>query len=103
MEVMRSTRGLALATILVSLLFDLGCGTPNRAPVVSRELGQQQDFRRSGYYQVRPGDTLYAFAWETGSDYRELAAWNGIRDLDRIYVGQKLRLSPPASVMSAGP
>jgi len=45
---------------------------------------------------VRPGDTLYSIAVANNTDYRQLAQWNGIRDPGRIYVGQRIRLSPPA-------
>jgi len=44
---------------------------------------------------VKRGDTLAAIALEHGFDYRELAAWNGIENPDRILVGQVLRMSPP--------
>jgi lipoprotein NlpD len=45
-------------------------------------------------YVVRSGDTLYSIAWRHGLDTRELAAWNGISNPDRIYVGQRLALAP---------
>jgi len=47
-------------------------------------------------YVVRSGDTLYSIAWRHGLDARELAAWNGIADPNRIYVGQRLALAPAA-------
>jgi len=47
------------------------------------------------YYRVKPGDTLTSIAWGAGLDYRELAAWNRIRDPNRIYAGQLLRMQPP--------
>ncbi|MGC9455985.1 MAG: peptidoglycan DD-metalloendopeptidase family protein [Halothiobacillaceae bacterium] len=46
---------------------------------------------------VRRGDTLYSIAVANNTDYRALARWNGIRDPSRIYVGQRIRLTPPAS------
>jgi lipoprotein NlpD len=44
---------------------------------------------------VKRGDTLYQIALDNGLDYRELAAWNGIENVNRIRVGQVLRLGPP--------
>ena len=46
-------------------------------------------------YKVRRGDTLYAIAWHSNNDYRQLARWNGIRSPYTIYPGQVLRLRPP--------
>jgi len=46
---------------------------------------------------VREGETLYAIAWQHGVDQRDLARWNGITNPDRIQVGQRLRLTPPAA------
>lgn len=44
---------------------------------------------------VRPGDTLYTIAWTYGVDYRTLARWNGLRDPDLIFVGQRISLRAP--------
>lgn len=46
-------------------------------------------------YVVQPGDTLYTIAWRHGVDHRALAAWNGLRNPDLIYVGQRLVVAPP--------
>ncbi|MGD9600579.1 MAG: peptidoglycan DD-metalloendopeptidase family protein [Gammaproteobacteria bacterium] len=51
-------------------------------------------------YRVQSGDTLYAIAWRLGVDFRSLARWNGIRDADRIFVGQLLRTQPPTTVQA---
>jgi lipoprotein NlpD len=51
----------------------------------------------SRVHVVQPGETLYAIAWRHGLDYRVLARWNGMRNPDLIFVGQRLRLTPPAS------
>jgi len=55
-------------------------------------------------YTVRSGDTLYSIAWRHGLDHRELARWNNLADPGRIFVGQRLVLSPqsaPAPVARA--
>ncbi|HEV8252527.1 MAG TPA: LysM peptidoglycan-binding domain-containing protein [Candidatus Limnocylindria bacterium] len=44
---------------------------------------------------VQPGDTLSQIALEHGLTVAQLSALNGIRDPNRIYAGQRLRLTPP--------
>ena len=46
-------------------------------------------------YVVEPGDTLYSIAWKNDLDFRELAAWNGIRPPYVIRPGQVIMLEPP--------
>jgi lipoprotein NlpD len=46
-------------------------------------------------YTVKRGDTLYQIALDHGLDYRELAAWNNIENVNVIRVGQALVLGPP--------
>ena len=46
-------------------------------------------------YTVKRGDTLYQIALDHGLDYRELAAWNNIDNLNVIRVGQVLVLAAP--------
>lgn len=48
-------------------------------------------------YVVKRGDTLYSIAWRKGLEYQTVAAWNRIRSPYTIYVGQRIRLSPPDS------
>lgn len=54
-------------------------------------------------YTVRSGDTLYSIAWRRGLDPRELAAWNKLANPDRIAVGQRLVLAPPAGAAPLRP
>ncbi len=44
---------------------------------------------------VAAGDTLYSIAWESGRDYRTLAAWNRISPPYTIKIGQQIRIVPP--------
>lgn len=44
---------------------------------------------------AQPGDTLHAIAFVTGLDVNKVAAWNGIQDTSKIYVGQRVRLTEP--------
>ncbi|MEO5700435.1 MAG: peptidoglycan DD-metalloendopeptidase family protein [Casimicrobiaceae bacterium] len=52
-------------------------------------------------YTVKRGDTLHLIALDHGLDYRELAAWNNIENVNRIFVGQVLRLAPPGEMAGA--
>jgi len=56
-------------------------------------------------YVVGSGDTLYSIAWSHGVDYRDLARWNNLANPNRIYVGQRLALSPQggSAPVSASP
>ena len=50
-------------------------------------------------YTVKRGDTLHQIALDTGLDYRELAAWNNIENVNVIRVGQVLRLIAPGEAV----
>ena len=51
---------------------------------------------RSGYYTVKPGDTLIRIGLDQGQNWRDLMRWNSIENPNLIEVGQVLRVSPPA-------
>ena len=93
---------LALAAALA------GCMTRPPAPVVERvplpspaqaPAPVAPALRESGpalpTYTVKRGDTLYQIALDHGLDYRELAAWNNIENVNVIRVGQVLVLAAP--------
>jgi N-acetylmuramoyl-L-alanine amidase len=52
---------------------------------------------------VQPGDTLSQIALEHGVTVAQLRALNGIRDPNRIYVGQRLRLNGQAAATPKPP
>ena len=54
-------------------------------------------------YTVKRGDTLYKIALDNGLDYRELAAWNSIENVNLIREGQVLRLAAPGEAATAAP
>ncbi|MBF0611016.1 MAG: peptidoglycan DD-metalloendopeptidase family protein [Magnetococcales bacterium] len=65
-------------------------------PPLAWGAGDAKPIRRSksGYYQVKEADTLWAIAMVHDVDMEDLAKWNNIRDPDVIVVGQQLRLGP---------
>ena len=101
--------------VALALLIALaGCASKAPAPVTERaplsgaappaapapgKPAAEPDWRPKTY-TVKRGDTLYQIALDHGLDYRELAAWNNIENINRIAVGQVLALSPPGQ---AGP
>ena len=74
-------------------LFLSACHIKPLMPVGERGAGFRQP--ESEYREVHAGDTLYSIAWDSGRDYKEVAAWNHIRPPYTIVPGQKLRLYPP--------
>lgn len=44
------------------------------------------------YYTVRPNDNLTKIAAKYGTTVKQLQSWNNIKDANKIYVGQKLRV-----------
>lgn len=91
-----------------------GCSTAHVAPVVDWTSaqagvvkskaqaagGKVRDWRPS-VHEVQKGETLYSIALEYGLDYRELAVWNNLGDINRILVGRSLRLTAPVSAASS--
>jgi lipoprotein NlpD len=77
-------------------VFISGCNK-SWVPVEDRSTyGSDYALTADGRYRVRRGDTLHAIAFNFGLDWRDVAAWNGIRSPYVIYPDQELRLSPPA-------
>jgi lipoprotein NlpD len=83
------------------------CATRQPAPVVDRApaaappkappppVVEKPEPKPAPTYAVKRGDTLVGIALANGLDYRELAAWNNIKDVNVISVGQVLVLQAP--------
>jgi len=114
----RSLSHLRLPSMLVAAaLVAVGCATHRPAPVEERPLGRGAPSRTAvspgvaapataeapqpATYTVKRGDTLHQIALDTGLDYRELAAWNNLENVNRIYPGQVLRLTAPGEPASS--
>ncbi len=105
--------------LLLSALMLAGCAAPRqpaqRAPVVDRSPVPAttaattplppgaENAGKPGYYTVRPGDTLIRIGLETGQNWRDIQAWNGLVNPNVIEVGQVLRVAPPEPVAVAAP
>ncbi len=77
----------------MALLLGACGGETPKAPVKEKPIASRTP--EAATREVRAGDTLYSIAWESGRDYRELAAWNNISPPYVIKAGQVLRLYPP--------
>ena len=67
------------------------------APVVTLDMqvAEEVDPFQRATYTVQPGDTLFAIAWYSGNDYRDIARYNNLKEPYLIQPGEKLRLTPP--------
>ena len=104
---------IGLASVLLAAVL-AGCGGGRIAPVVERvpapmvsgtaepATGRASSAdARPDTYTVKRGDTLYGIALDNGLDYREVAEWNKLENVNVIRVGQVLRLRPPVDAPAA--
>ncbi len=105
--------------LVLSAVVLAGCAAPRqpaqRAPVVDRSPVPAvtaaatplppgaENAGKPGYYTVRPGDTLIRIGLETGQNWRDIQAWNGLVNPNLIEVGQVLRVVPPEPAVAAAP
>jgi lipoprotein NlpD len=87
--------------IAFSFLILVSCsGRFQPAPVVSLNttIAKQNNLTEieGETYRVQKGDTLFAVAFYSGNDYRDIARYNGLKAPYNIYPGQELRLVSPA-------
>jgi len=74
--------------------------TPPAVPAVEaapKPLPGVENAAKSGYYTVKPGDTLLRIALDNGQNWRDLARWNNLDNPNVVEVGQVLRVAPPAA------
>ncbi|OUV02385.1 MAG: hypothetical protein CBC42_06240 [Betaproteobacteria bacterium TMED82] len=93
-------------------LFLTGCTVPKPAPVESRPVskvkkpsealyGKKKNASADGFYTVESGDTLFGIALAFGQNWRDIAAWNGLSNPNKILKGQRLKVVPPKKVSEA--
>ncbi len=118
---MHMSSSFRLAAAAAALLVLAGCASSNRrAPVEDRAkpapvtgassasgqapakvLPGAENAGKPGYYTVKPGDTLIRIALDAGQNWRDIAAWNGLDNPNRIEVDQVLRVAPPVGETTA--
>jgi lipoprotein NlpD len=100
-------QGAAVLSVLAALLVTAGCSTQRLAqpaPVEDRSstrtevksLPGAENAGKPGYYTVRPGDTLFRIALDSGQPWRDVQTWNNLSNPNVLEVGQVLRVVPPA-------
>jgi len=112
---------LNIRILLFAIALLAGCATPAPAPVIERgppAAAAQPVVKPAPVAEaprpvekpipthvVKRGETLVSIALQHGLDYRELAAWNNISNLNVVNVGQVLVLSAPvgSAPMPGGP
>ncbi len=76
----------------------LGTGRPAEAAAPSAAaLPGAENAGRPGYYTVKPGDTLFRIALDSGQSWRDVQSWNNIANPNILEVGQVLRVEPPTN------
>ena len=110
-----NTNRLVISGLLAALLVTAGCSTrrlAQPAPVEDRVgatdvklLPGAENAGKPGYYTVRPGDTLFRIALDSGQNWRDVQAWNNLPNANALEVGQVLRVVPPVAspVLGAAP
>lgn len=110
-----NTSRLVISGLLAALLVTAGCSTrrlAQPAPVEDRVgatdvklLPGAENAGKPGYYTVRPGDTLFRIALDSGQNWRDVQAWNNLPNANALEVGQVLRVVPPVAspVLGAAP
>lgn len=93
-------RILAAITMVLALALLASC---SNARVIPERDASRPVSREGATTIVRRGDTLYGIAFRNGLDYRDVAAWNGIRSPYTIYPGQRLRLSGSGGARATAP
>lgn len=116
------SRGLVVGfMVALAGLVLTGCGTSlNKAPVEDRgtsssapsspgpvvgaaikPLPSTENAGKSGYYTVKPGDTLIRIGLDSGQNWKDIARWNSLDNANLIEPGQVLRVTVPTSVTPA--
>ncbi|MBA4264846.1 MAG: peptidase, partial [Comamonadaceae bacterium] len=95
--------------MMAVMLLTAGCATrraSSPAPVEDRIAVQAADIAampgaenagKAGFYTVKPGDTLFRIALDSGQSWRDIQAWNNLTNPNILEVGQVLRVQPPGA------
>ena len=59
---------------------------------VNKQLGSGSSGSSAKYYVIRSGDTLSGIAARYGTSVSQICSWNGIKNANVIYAGQKIRV-----------
>ena len=71
---------------------------PASAPAstdANKPLPGAENAGKTGYYTIKPGDTLIRIGLENGQNWKDLVKWNNLENPNIIEVGQVLRVIAP--------
>ena len=84
--------------VIISLLLLSACGG-SKSPVVSRStvdhFAESEKIGGRIITIVERGDTWYGIAFANSIEVSDLTAWNGVRETDKLRIGQRIRLTKP--------
>ncbi len=66
-------------------------------PAAKPALPGAENAGKPGFYVVKPGDTLIRIGLDAGQNWRDVARWNNLENVNLIEVGQVLRVLPPGA------
>ena len=96
------TRQGIFAWALVACALLAGCGSKPVNRSTTAPQARAASAGKSGYYTVKPGDTLGSIGLATGQSWRDIARWNGLQNPNQLEVGQVLRVVPPDAQAGSG-
>lgn len=103
------SQGIGVAGVLGFTLL-AGCASHPASPVEDRRVAPSvktekplQAEPEANVYVVQKGDTLSRIAASQKLALKDLAAWNGVSDPNKVEVGQRLRLVPPGQTPTEAP
>lgn len=94
----------ATLCIIATLSGCAGRNAPAPVLLLNSQVNDGSEEYTKKTYTVQRGDTLYAVAWYTGNDYRDLAEYNDLSAPYVIQPGQVLRVTPqPEPIKTPAP
>lgn len=93
-----------LILLLIALISQASCSSrsvPAPVTLLNSQSELDSDIVQKKTYTVEKGDTLFAIAWFSGNDYRDIAKYNNLKPPYVIYPGQTLSLTAPKVVKSS--
>lgn len=90
----------ALSKLNYCLIATLACliACSTNSPYNKKSFGSE---KAPNTYRIKKGDTLFSIAWRYGLDVKNVQRRNNIKDPNKIFVGQKLRLKPTSAASSS--
>ena len=86
-------------TTVAAIVSANGLSDPNKIYVGQKlkitkgsKAGASSSSSKKKYYTIRSGDTLSEIASANGTTVSQLCSWNGIKNANKIYAGQKIRV-----------